>query len=162
MTTGNTKPEWDTPPEGDFAAYVEHLTAPRPATQVSPQPVPTVAIAEPISPLPGPTPDATARAAGPTSRADLVQTLPAVFSGLRVARAFLLALTLVHVVTLVVWGRGSWVGLLMMLSLWWGLGRMGVIASQLLGNAGASASVLQAQARLRQKAPQRAPEKNNS
>ena len=163
MTTGKTKPEWDTPPEGDFAAYVERLTGPRPAaTLVSPQPAPAATIAEPISPPPGLVPDAPARAAGPASPADGLQALPALFSGVRVARAFLLSLTLVHAVTLLVWGRGSWVGLLMMASLWWGLGRMGVIASQLLGHAGARTSVLQAQARVRQKALQRASEKNNS
>ena len=165
MNPGNTKPEWDTPPQGDFAAYVERLTASRPATVVSPPPAPDATTAAATSPLPGPMPYASAQAISPALPAlpgALGQTLPALFSGLRVARAFLLVLTLVHSVTLVVWSRGSWVGLLMMGSLWWGLGRMGVIASQLLGSAGARAAVLQAQARLRQKAPQRAPEKNNS
>ena len=139
MSTGSNKPEWDTPAHGDFAAYVERLTAPKPIIAAAPPPAP------------GPAPDQPAQPGAVAPPADPNQALPGLMSGLRVARAFLLALTLVQGVALIVWGRGAWFGLLMAISLWWGLGRIG-----------AGAAVLQNRAWLRHKGQQRAPEKSNS
>ena len=139
MSTGSNKPEWDTPAHGDFAAYVERLTAPKPISAASPPAAPGPASDLPVQP----------GAVAPPF--DPKHALPKLMSGLRVARAFLLALTLVQAVALLVWGRGAWLGLLMAISLWWGLGRIS-----------AGAAVLQNRARLRPKGLGRAPEKSNS
>ena len=125
MTTGLTKPEWDTPPNGDFASYVERLTALEPVKPLSAPSRPAAKALPPSS-----VPIASVRGACVPS-----QGLPGAFGsvpgGLRfqsflrvfsTARVVLLALTALHGVAQVFWGRGSLVGLLMMAGLWWWLG----------------------------------------
>ena len=125
MTTGLTKPEWDTPPNGDFASYVERLTAARPVIPV-PVPsrpgakapatfsVPAVSVGDAHLPL-----QVLARAFGLVPGELQLQPFLRV---LRTARVVLLVLAALHVAALVLWGRGSLVGLLMMAGLWWWLG----------------------------------------
>lgn len=125
MTTGQTKPEWDTPPNGDFASYVERLTAPRPAIPVSSLSVPAARTPVMSSASAVSVQDVRLPSQG------LAHVFRPVLGGLqpqpflrvlRTARVVLLALTALHGVALVFWGRGSLVGLLMMAGLWWWLG----------------------------------------
>lgn len=162
MTTGLTKPEWDTPPNGDFASYVERLTAARPVIPV-PVPsrpgakapatfsVPAVSVGDAHLPLQG-----LARAFGLVPGELQLQPFLRV---LRTARVVLLVLAALHVAALVLWGRGSLVGLLMMAGLWWGLGWFLQVVVTVLkapdASAGIAAQVNQEQERLRQTGLQR-------
>ena len=128
MTTGLTKPEWDTPPNGDFASYVERLTAPRLAIPVPSSSGPSAKI--PVKPSSSAVSKTSALEARLPS-GGLHHVPPPPFGGLRLqpflrvlrtARVLLLALTAIHGAALVLWGRGSVVGLLMMAGLWWWLG----------------------------------------
>ena len=162
MTTGLTKPEWDTPPNGDFASYVERLTAARPVIPV-PVPsrpgakapatfsVPAVSVGDAHLPL-----QVLARAFGLVPGELQLQPFLRV---LRTARVVLLVLAALHVAALVLWGRGSRVGLLMMAGLWWGLGWFRHVVVTVLkapdASAGIAAQVNQEQERLRQTGLQR-------
>ena len=162
MTTGLTKPEWDTPPNGDFASYVERLTAARPVIPV-PVPsrpgakapatfsVPAVSVGDAHLPL-----QVLARAFGLVPAQLQLQPFLRV---LRTARVVLLVLAALHVAALVLWGRGSLVGLLMMSGLWWGLGWFLQVVVTVLkapdASAGIAAQVNQEQERLRQTGLQR-------
>ena len=162
MTTGLTKPEWDTPPNGDFASYVERLTAARPVIPV-PVPsrpgakapatfsVPAVSVGDAHLPL-----QVLARAFGLVPGELQLQPFLRV---LRTARVVLLVLAALHVAALLLWGRGSRVGLLMMAGLWWGLGWFRHVVVTVLkapdASAGIAAQVNQEQERLRQTGLQR-------
>ena len=162
MTTGLTKPEWDTPPNGDFASYVERLTAARPVIPV-PVPsrpgakapatfsVPAVSVGDAHLPL-----QVLVRAFGLVPGELQLQPFLRV---LRTARVVLLVLAALHVAALVLWGRGSLVGLLMMAGLWWGLGWFLQVVVTVLkapdASAGIAAQVNQEQERLRQTGLQR-------
>ena len=160
MTTGLTKPEWDTPPNGDFASYVERLTAARPVIPV-PVPsrpgakapatfsVPAVSVGDAHLPL-----QVLARAFGLVPGELQLQPFLRV---LRTARVVLLVLAALHVAALLLWGRGSLVGLLMMAGLWWGLGWLMQSAAQLGGAqaSGVNTATQALQDRLRQVAQQR-------
>lgn len=162
MTTGLTKPEWDTPPNGDFASYVERLTAARPVIPV-PVPsrpgakapatfsVPAVSVGDAHLPL-----QVLARAFGLVPGELQLQPFLRV---LRTARVVLLVLAALHVAALLLWGRGSLVGLLMMAGLWWGLGWFLQVVVTVLkapdASAGIAAQVNQEQERLRQTGLQR-------
>lgn len=162
MTTGLTKPEWDTPPNGDFASYVERLTAARPVIPV-PVPsrpgakapatfsVPAVSVGDAHLPL-----QILARAFGLVPGELQLQPFLRV---LRTARVVLLVLAALHVAALVLWGRGSLVGLLMMAGLWWGLGWFLQVVVTVLkapdASAGIASQVNQEQERLRQTGLQR-------
>ena len=162
MTTGLTKPEWDTPPNGDFASYVERLTAARPVIPV-PVPsrpgakapatfsVPAVSVGDAHLPL-----QVLARAFGLVPGELQLQPFLRVQ---RTARVVLLVLAALHVAALVLWGRGSLVGLLMMAGLWWGLGWFRHVVVTVLkapdASAGIAAQVNQEQERLRQTGLQR-------
>lgn len=143
MTTGATKPDWDTPPDGDFAAYVERLSAQAPLQKA------------PMAQIPA--------AAGRTARApqalppDLLQVMRPLAGVLRTVRAVLLVMVVLHGIALFLLGRGSLPGLVVMGAVWWGLGWLMQSAAQ-IGGAQASGGGTATQAlqdRLRQVAQQR-------
>ncbi len=151
MKTGATKPEWGTPSDGDFASYVERLTALPPERKVPP----TAARG----------PGAQARTPGtsapsPPSQAlppDLAQVLLPLLGVLRTVRAVLLGFLVLHAIALLIFSQGSLPGLILMGALWWGLGWLARAAPQALGAkaVGALASSEALQERLRQVAQQR-------
>ena len=128
--SGPIKPEWDTPPHGDFASYVERLSshgaAARPAAAPSPK-TDKAAAKGPVS------------ASAPGLPPDLAQVLAPLVGVLRGVRMVLLLVTLLHAVAFFGLGRGSLPGLLFMAVLWWGLGRVAALASSALPSGGAGA-----------------------
>jgi hypothetical protein len=150
MKTGATKPEWDTPPDGDFARYVEQLS-----TVAAPG-----RTARPASAPGGKAPRAAANTSGPGSVAgapELAQALLPWVRALRPVRAVLLVLMALHAVALFVFSQGSFAGLLAMGGLWWALGWLMGVAPKVLSSAAAGSTphIEPLQERLRQLAQQR-------
>ena len=152
MTTGATKPDWDTPPDGDFAAYVERLTAQKPLQKApaAQAPAATAAVGRAAQ---APNAGVQAQALPP----DLLQVMRPLAGVLRTVRAVLLVMVLLHGIALFLLGQGSLPGLVVMGLVWWGLGWLMQSAAQ-LGGAQASGMNTATQAlqdRLRQVAQQR-------
>jgi len=152
--SGPIKPEWDTPPNGDFASYVERLGstggAARPAAAPSLKTGKGAAKGQ-----------ATAQAQGLPP--DLAQVLAPLIGVLGVVRAVLLLVTLAHAAAFFWLGRGSLPGLLFTGVLWWGLGRLAKLASGTLSSGGAGLAkpgMAQLQERLAQLAKQHTAGKN--
>ena len=152
MTTGATKPDWDTPPDGDFAAYVERLTAQKPLQKAPVTQAPAAAVAVGRA-AQAPSAGAQAQALPP----DLLQVMRPLAGVLRTVRAVLLVMVVLHGIALFLLGQGSLPGLVVMGVVWWGLGWLMQSAVQ-LGSAQASGVNTATQAlqdRLRQVAQQR-------
>ena len=152
MTTGATKPDWDTPPDGDFAAYVERLTAQKPLQKAPVTQAPAAAAAVGRA-AQAPSAGAQAQALPP----DLLQVMRPLAGVLRTVRAVLLLMVVLHGIALFLLGQGSLPGLVVMGVVWWGLGWLMQSAAQ-LGGAQASGMNTATQAlqdRLRQVAQQR-------
>ena len=153
MTTGATKPDWDTPPDGDFAAYVERLTAQKPLQKAPVTQAPAAAVAAVGRAAQAPNTGAQAQALPP----DLLQVMRPLAGVLRTVRAVLLLMVVLHGIVLFLLGHGSLPGLVVMGVVWWGLGWLMQSAAQ-LGSAQASGVNTATQAlqdRLRQVAQQR-------
>ncbi len=153
MTTGATKPDWDTPPDGDFAAYVERLTAQKPLQKAPVTQAPAAAVAAVGRAAQAPNTGAQAQALPP----DLLQVMRPLAGVLRTVRAVLLVMVVLHGIALFLLGQGSLPGLVVMGVVWWGLGWLMQSAAQ-LGGAQASGMNTATQAlqdRLRQVAQQR-------
>lgn len=146
-----TRPEWDTPPDGDFARYVERLTAASAKTVARTPPEPSTERKRPAARNAPASPGA--QAAPP----DLAQLLAPFVGVLQIARAVLLVLTLALGAAFVVLGKGSLAALLFAGLAWWVLGRLAAFASSLDAPAAsgqARITIAQLQERLRQLAQQ--------
>ncbi len=147
--SGPVKPEWDTPPHGDFASYVERLSST--GGMARPGAAPLAKTRKGITKGQG-------AADAPGLPPDLAQVLAPLIGVLGVVRAVLLLVTLVHAAAFFGLGRGSLPGLLVTGVLWWGLGRVAAVASGALSKNGAGLKkpgVAQLQERLAQLAKQR-------
>ena len=152
MTTGATKPDWDTPPDGDFAAYVERLTAQKPLQKAPVTQAPAAAVAVGRA-AQAPSAGAQAQALPP----DLLQVMRPLAGVLRTVRAVLLVMVVLHGIALFLLGQGSLPGLMVMGLVWWGLGWLMQSAVQLGGAqaSGVNTATQALQDRLRQVAQQR-------
>ena len=152
MTTGATKPDWDTPPDGDFAAYVERLTAQKPLQKAPVTQAPAAAVAVGRA-AQAPSAGAQAQALPP----DLLQVMRPLAGVLRTVRAVLLVMVVLHGIALFLLGQGSLPGLVVMGVVWWGLGWLMQSAAQLEGAqaSGMNTATQALQDRLRQVAQQR-------
>lgn len=164
MTTGVTKPEWDTPPHGDFASYVERLTATPPARAAraaATMAAPRATAGTATSGRPAAAGSAQAPAPGQTLPADLAQALVPLLVPLmgmiRIARVVLLLFIVMHAIALFIFSQGSLAGLIIMGAIWWGLGWLAVSAPKIAVAAGnpAGFGTDALQERLRQLAQQR-------
>ena len=153
MTTGSTKPDWDTPPDGDFAAYVERLTAQKPLQKAPVTQAPAAAVAAVGRAAQAPNTGAQAQALPP----DLLQVMRPLAGVLRTVRAVLLVMVVLHGIALFLLGQGSLPGLMVMGLVWWGLGWLMQSAAQLGGAqaSGVNTATQALQDRLRQVAQQR-------
>lgn len=153
MTTGATKPDWDTPPDGDFAAYVERLTAQKPLQKAPVTHAPAAAVAAVGRAAQAPSAGAQAQALLP----DLLQVMRTLAGVLRTVRAVLLVLVVLHGIALFLLGHGSLPGLVVMGVVWWVLGWLMQSAAQLdsAQASGVNTATQALQDRLRQVAQQR-------
>lgn len=134
MKQGPHRPDWDTPADGDFASYVERLTA-APDTRAKTVSHRAVAVeASPPAPAPaapmGVAPAVIKRAMGKgfadavvLAPPELAQVLAPLVGLIRPARAVLLLLAVANGVALF-FGQGSLWWLMMTAAMWWGLGTM--------------------------------------
>ena len=106
------KNDWDTPPNGDFVRYLEHLAATAPTT--GPVPAPT------STPPPAGTPKSAPATAQPVL--PLASQWAAVLSALHKGRIILLWLTLAHLAAWLLLDRGSVPLLIFMAAVWWAWG----------------------------------------
>ena len=152
MTTGATKPDWDTPPDGDFAAYVERLTAQKPLQKAPAAQAPAAAAAVGRA-AQAPSAGAQAQALPP----DLLQVMRPLAGVLRTVRAVLLVMVVLHGIALFLLGHGSLPGLVVMGVVWWVLGWLIQSAAQLdsAQASGVNTATQALQDRLRQVAQQR-------
>ena len=154
MTTGATKPDWDTPPDGDFAAYVERLTAQKPLQKAPVTQAPAGAVAAAVGrAAQAPSAGAQAQALPP----DLLQVMRTLAGVLRTVRAVLLVMVVLHGIALFLLGHGSLPGLVVMGVVWWVLGWLMQSAAQLdsAQASGVNTATQALQDRLRQVAQQR-------
>lgn len=154
--TGATKPEWDTPADGDFARYVERLTAAVPARAAPMAPRGTAAAA-PRKPAAAGGTAAASAAPAQALPPDLAQLLAPLAGGLRIVRFVLLLVMALHGIALFLFGQGSLPGLVAMAAIWWGLSWL-IASAPAAASARGSATAFGADAlqeRLRQVAQQR-------
>lgn len=159
MTMYSIKPEWDTPPNGDFASYVERLSASQAQQSGRAQAAHSAQVTQqhPHGGVAAGSAQAAAHRAGtPATQPvvglppDLAQLVMPFVGLLRIARTLLALLMGVHALSLLLAGQGSWPGLAVMVALWWGMGL--VINAAATGTPVPAAAVKE---RLRQVAQQR-------